>query len=181
MGTLGSVSHPSLEVHRLNVNDYCIVGGQLTRDCQWLGNPAPAGPQTAVREESVKRTGKRSLSCPLSQTELPNDLALHRSSPPPSQGCRLRSHVPLHSSCSSPARPCRSSRGDLQHFSHLGHLHRSPLEFLKPRSCCLQTAMQQEQPGANGEHGFKSTTVLESKLWASKRYVRVSRTISDSV
>lgn len=175
LGTLGSVS---LEVHRLNVNDYCIVGGQLTRDCQWLGTPAPTSPRAAVKEDGVKRTGQWGLSCPLSQTDFPVTSLSSGPLPTPSQGCRLRSHIPLHSSCP----PFRSSRGDQQPFSPPPgtFTHKSP-RVPQARSCCLQTAMQQEQPGAHGEHGFQPTTVLESQSGASKRYVRVSRTISGSV
>lgn len=175
LGALGSVS---LEGHRSNLNDYGIVGGQLIRDCQWLGTSPPAGPQAAVREGGVKRTGQWGLSCPLSQTDFPVTSLCTSPLPSPSQGCRLRSHIPLHSSCP----PFRSSRGDRQHFSPPTgtFTHKSP-RVPQARSCCLQTAMQQEQPGAHGEHGFQPTTVLESQSGASKRYVRVSRTISGSV
>lgn len=128
LGALGSVSQPSLEGHCSNLNDYCIVGGQLTRDCQWLGTPAPAGPQAAVREEGVKRTGQWGLSCPLSQTsQWPRSAQVL--SPPPPRAAGWGATFPY-----IPAAPNSGPPGVTVNTSllPLGHLHPSPLEFLKP-------------------------------------------------
>ncbi|CAK6445948.1 unnamed protein product [Pipistrellus nathusii] len=83
------MSHWSLKVHRLNVNDYCTVGGQRTSDCQWLGDPARAGPQTAVREESVSRGLVNGASAALSH----------------------RQNFPVTSLCTRPLSPSRSLPG----------------------------------------------------------------------